>query len=325
MSALLDVEDLVVRFATPGGEHTAVRGVSFSVRAGERVGIVGESGSGKSVTAQAVLRLLGPAATVAGGAIRFDGRDVLTFDRGELRRWRGAQAAMVFQDPLSSLNPLVRIGRQVTETLREHLGLDRRAATAKAAELLASVGIPDAAARLREYPMTFSGGMRQRVAIAIAISCAPRLLIADEPTTALDVTVQAQVLDLMDGMTADLGTAVVLISHDLGVVSTFCDRVLVMYAGRVVESGTADQIVEDPRHPYTRALLASIPSLEGELPRRLPSIPGTPPQPGQAHTGCAFADRCPLAADVCRAEDPEPLDLGDGRLAACHFADRSAG
>ncbi|MEU1878753.1 ABC transporter ATP-binding protein [Streptosporangium sp. NPDC020072] len=315
MDALLDVDDLVVRFATPNGDHTAVRGVSFSVAAGERLGIVGESGSGKSVTAQAVMRLLGPAATVESGAVRFEGRDVLAFPRDELRRWRGAQAAMVFQDPLSSLNPLVRIGRQVTETLREHLGMDRGAAAVRAAELLAEVGIPDAAARLRDYPMTFSGGMRQRVAVAIAVSCSPRLLIADEPTTALDVTVQAQVLDLMDRMTAELGTAVILISHDLGVVSTFCDRVLVMYGGRVVESGTTEEIVGAPRHPYTRALLGSIPAMTGPLPRRLPSIPGSPPQAGARPPGCSFASRCPLAEDVCHEIEPR---MEDG--VACHVA-----
>ncbi|NUP77387.1 MAG: ABC transporter ATP-binding protein [Nonomuraea sp.] len=323
MTALLEVDDLVVRFATPDGQNTAVRGVSFSVEAGERVGIVGESGSGKSVTAQAVMRLLGPAASLGGGAVRFDGRDVLAFDPGTLRRWRGAQAAMVFQDPLSSLNPLIRIGMQVTETLREHLGMDRRAATARAVELLSEVGISDAAGRLREYPMTFSGGMRQRVAIAIAVSCSPKLLIADEPTTALDVTVQAQVLDLMDRMTAELGTAVILISHDLGVVSTFCDRILVMYAGRVVESGTTQEIVDDPRHPYTKALLASIPAMTGELPRRLPSIPGSPPHSGRPFQGCAFAGRCPLAEDVCRESDPALLSLGPTRRVACHVAARA--
>jgi oligopeptide/dipeptide ABC transporter ATP-binding protein len=315
---VLEVEDLVVRF----GGAEAVRGVTFSVEPGERVGIVGESGSGKSVTAQAVLRLLVPPGRVASGAIRFEGRDVLGFDRAELARWRGARASMVFQDPLSSLNPLMRVGRQVTETLRRHLGLGRAAAGARAADLFASVGIADASARLRDYPMTFSGGMRQRVAIAIAASCEPRLLIADEPTTSLDVTVQAQVLDLLDRMTAEVGTAVILISHDLAVVSGFCDRILVMYGGRIVESGTAEEIVERPRHPYTRALLASIPALTGELPRRLPSIPGSPPPAGASIRGCAFAPRCTSVVDVCR--EREPSLAGGPHLTACHVVEPGA-
>ncbi|MGC5342059.1 ABC transporter ATP-binding protein [Streptomyces sp. DT171] len=325
MPELLEVSDLVVRFPTPIGDCDAVRGVSFSVAAGERVGLVGESGSGKSVTAQAVMRLIAPPGRIAEGQVRWAGEDVLGYDRRSLQRWRGAQAAMVFQDPLSSLNPLVRIGRQITETLRQHLGLDARTATARAVELLTKVGIPDAAARLRDYPMVFSGGMRQRVAIAIAVSCSPRLVIADEPTTALDVTVQAQVLDLLDEMAAEAGTAIILISHDLGVVSSFCDRIVVMYAGRIVETGTTDQIIGDPRHPYTRALLDSIPRMSGVLPDRLPFIPGGPPAAGTRTPGCAFADRCALAVEHCREHDPAllPLTTHDRREAACHLVDGS--
>ena len=328
MTALLEVDNLVVRFPTSAGDFDAVAGVSFKVAAGERVGLVGESGSGKSVTAQALMRLVPPPGRIEeGSSVRFDGRDILALSEHEVRRWRGAEAAMVFQDPMSSLNPLVRVGRQIVETLREHLGVDRREGESRAAELLARVGIPDARARLRDYPMALSGGMRQRVCIAIAASCSPRLTIADEPTTALDVTVQAQVLDLLDSMADELDTAVVLISHDLGVVSSFCDRILVMYAGHIVESGTTGQIIEDPRHPYTRALLGSIPRLTGDPPRRLPSIPGSHPAVGPRPDGCPFAPRCPLVTDVCREVFPAEVTVQPGHQVACHAvgADAHAG
>jgi oligopeptide/dipeptide ABC transporter ATP-binding protein len=279
------------------------------------VGIVGESGSGKSVTAQAVMRLLPPGADV-GGEVRFAGTDVLTFDAAQLADWRGAEIAMVFQDPMSSLNPLLRIGTQVGEGLRRHRGLSRSAARDEAARLLRTVGIADAERRLRDYPHAFSGGMRQRVCIAIAAACTPKLIIADEPTTALDVTVQAQVLDLLDELTERHGTATILISHDLGVVSSFCDRLLIMYAGRVVESGPTDDIIARPAHPYTRALLDSIPRLRGELPRRLPAIPGAPPFGDVPAGRCSFADRCPRVQDLCREVDPP---LSGRRPTACHF------
>jgi oligopeptide/dipeptide ABC transporter ATP-binding protein len=315
VTTLLEVDDLTVGFGRDGSRSTAVRGVSFEVAAGERVGIVGESGSGKSVTAQAVMRLL-PASAEVGGEVRFAGTDVLTFDAAQLADWRGAEIAMVFQDPMSSLNPLLRIGTQVTEGLRRHRGLSRPAARDEAARLLRTVGIADAERRLRDYPHAFSGGMRQRVCIAIAAACAPKLIIADEPTTALDVTVQAQVLDLLDELTERHGTATVLISHDLGVVSSFCDRILIMYAGRVVEAGPADDVIARPSHPYTRALLDSIPRLHGALPRRLPAIPGAPPF-GEVPAGrCSFADRCPRVQDLCREVDPP---LSGRRLTACHF------
>ncbi|MFI5914048.1 ABC transporter ATP-binding protein [Dactylosporangium sp. NPDC051541] len=318
MTTLLEVDDLTVDFDRDGERSAAVRGVSFAVAAGERVGIVGESGSGKSVTAQAVMRLLPPAAGV-GGRIRFDGDDVLTFDAKRLARWRGADIAMVFQDPMSSLNPLLRIGTQLAEGLRHHRGLGKAAAREESARLLRTVGIGDAERRLKEYPHAFSGGMRQRVCIAIAAACTPRLIVADEPTTALDVTVQAQVLDLLDELTDSHGTATILISHDLGVVSSFCDRILIMYAGRVVESGPTDEIVARPAHPYTRALLDSIPRLRGELPRRLPTIPGAPPFGGVPAGQCAFADRCPRAQDLCRTVDPRLESKKPGVSAACHF------
>ncbi|GHJ43098.1 ABC transporter ATP-binding protein [Catellatospora sp. TT07R-123] len=318
MTAILEVDDLTIDFTRQGTRTAAVRGVSLRVDAGERVGIVGESGSGKSVTAQAVMRLLPSTATV-GGRIRFAGQDVLGFDPARLAAWRGADIAMVFQDPMSSLNPLLRIGTQLTEGLRRHRGLGRAAARAEAVRLLRLVGIADAERRLRDYPHAFSGGMRQRVCIAVAAACTPKLIIADEPTTALDVTVQAQVLDLLDELTERHRTATILVSHDLGVISSFCDRILVMYAGQVVETGPTDDIVAAPSHPYTRALLDSIPRLDGELPRRLPAIPGTPPF-GDVPTGsCAFADRCPHARDICRTRAPAPAPTGAQTSAACHF------
>jgi oligopeptide/dipeptide ABC transporter ATP-binding protein len=318
MTAILEVDDLTVDFTRQGARTTAVRGVCMRVAAGERVGIVGESGSGKSVTAQAVMRLLPPTAAV-GGQIRFAGQDVLGFDPARLAAWRGADIAMVFQDPMSSLNPLLRVGMQITEGLRRHRGLGKSAARAEAVRLLRLVGIDDAERRLDDYPHAFSGGMRQRVCIAIAAACTPKLIIADEPTTALDVTVQAQVLDLLDELTEQHDTATILVSHDLGVVSSFCDRILVMYAGQVVEAGPTDDIVAAPAHPYTRALLDSIPRLVGELPRRLPTVPGSPPF-GDVPTGsCAFADRCPHAQDRCRTEAPATRPTGPHTAAACHF------
>lgn len=294
---LVEVDDLVVRFPTSaGGGFHAVDGVSFTVSPGERIGLVGESGSGKSVTAQAMMRLVPQPGEISGGQVRFEGGDLMAMATQELQRWRGAQAAMIFQDPMSSLNPLLRVGTQITESLRLHLGMGKAEAVTRAAQLLERVGIPEARARLREYPGAFSGGMRQRVCVAIATACSPKLLIADEPTTALDVTVQAQVLDLLDSMADELGTAVLLISHDLGVISNFCDRIMVMYAGRVVETGTTEQIIGAPVHPYTRALLDSIPRLAADLPDRLRSIAGSPPL-GARPAGCSFAPRCPRAVD----------------------------
>ena len=318
MAALLEVDRLAVSFVGQGDAVTAVRGVSLSVNAGERVGLVGESGSGKSVTAQAVMRLL-PQTAVTKGTITFDGRNVLNFDSAELARWRGSDIGMIFQDPMSSLNPLMRIGTQITEVLRRHRGLSKPAAREQAVRLLRTVGITDAHERMRDYPNAFSGGMRQRVCIAIAAACAPKLIIADEPTTALDVTIQAQVLDLLDALADQHGTAVVLISHDLGVVSSFCDRILIMYAGQVVESGTTAEIINSPRHPYTRALLDSIVRLEGELPTRLTTIPGAPPIGTPADDMCSFAGRCPRVQERCLSEEPALLPGPHPRSAACHF------
>ena len=329
MADVITVEHLTVAFPAREGTGEVVRDVSLAISPGERVGLVGESGSGKSLTARAIMRLIPPPGKVTKGTVLLGGT-VLSGGTGPAPKaaptsWRGTSIAMITQDPLSSLNPLVRIGTQITEMLRYHRGLGRADARARARELLRSVGIPDPARTLTRYPAVLSGGMRQRVALAIAISCDPRLLIADEPTTALDVTVQAQVLGLLERMTAEHGSAVLLISHDLGVVGTFCDRLLVMYAGRIVESGPTAEVIGHPAHPYTRALLASIPPLTGELPERLASIPGSPPHGGTAAPGCAFAPRCPVARAVCRQADPALLDVpaegtgaADSHTAACH-------
>jgi oligopeptide/dipeptide ABC transporter ATP-binding protein len=320
--AVIAVEHLTIAFPAQQGSGEVVRDVSFAIRPGERVGLVGESGSGKSMTARAVMQLIPRPGQVAGGRVLLNGAEL--DPAVPPSRWRGTEVAMITQDPLSSLNPLVRIGVQATEMLRFHRGLSRSAARARAAELLAAVGIPDPARALTQFPAVLSGGMRQRVALAIAISCEPRLLIADEPTTALDVTIQAQVLDLLERTCAEHGSAVLLISHDLGVVANFCDRLLVMYGGRIVESGPTAQIVGHPAHPYTRALMSSVPSMTGELPERLASIPGSPPAGGSWAAGCAFAPRCPIARPICRAADPELLPLADHssetgpHAAACH-------
>jgi oligopeptide/dipeptide ABC transporter ATP-binding protein len=301
--AVIVVEHLTVAFPGKDGSGEVVRDVSFTIRPGERVGLVGESGSGKSLTARAMMRLIPQPGRMTEGKIRVLGAELPPGKKAT--SWRGTVVAMITQDPLSSLNPLVRIGAQMTEMLRFHRGMSRSAARARAAKLLAAVGIPDPARALTRFPAVLSGGMRQRVALAIAISCEPRLLIADEPTTALDVTIQAQVLEVLERMTAEQGSAVLLISHDLGVVATFCDRLLVMYGGRIVESGSTSQIVTNPAHPYTRALMASVPSMTGELPDRLAAIGGSPPTGGTWPPGCTFAPRCPIARQICSQADPE--------------------
>jgi len=297
----------------------AVQDARFTLAAGERLGIVGESGSGKTITALALLRLLLPPARVTAGSVRFTGRDVLALSPQELTRWRGGEAGMIFQDPLTSLNPFLRIGLQVAEGLEVHRGLSRRDSLAEAERLLTRVQISDARRRLTEYPHQLSGGMRQRVAIAIAMATRPRMIIADEPTTALDVTAQANVLELLHELTTAEGMAVILITHDLSVIADFCERVLVMYAGRIVEQGTVDEVITEPQHPYTRALLASIPRLDGEVSRRLQAIPGAPPDLTRSIEGCPFAARCPLAFDRCRTERPQSTEIGPGRSAACHL------
>ncbi len=316
--ALLEVDDLRVSFATEDGIVRAVDGVSFAVGGGEVVAIVGESGSGKSVTAMTLMGLTrGPNAKFEGAA-RFDGHELVTATDAELRKIRGAGIAMVFQDPMSSLNPVYRIGHQIVEQIRVHEpDVSKAQAMDRAVELMERVGIPRAGDRLRSYPHEFSGGMRQRVMIAMALSCSPRLLIADEPTTALDVTIQAQILDELRELRSESGAGVILVTHDLGVVADIADRVVVMYAGRVVEQGTLDEIFYDPQHPYTWGLLGSITRVDRDRGQRLPAIPGLPPSLVKPPEGCHFRPRCPHEFDRCRevpalasrlSEAPEHLD-----------------
>ncbi len=311
---LLRVRELRVVFHTERGPLTAVDGVSFELAPGEILGVVGESGSGKSVTLMSVLGLLAGNAQVT-GSVQLRGRELIGLPAAELQALRGGQLAMVFQDPMTALTPVYSIGWQIVEQIRVHTTLSRRAAKARAIELLGAVGLPDPAAQFERFPHQLSGGMRQRAVIAMALSCNPAVLIADEPTTALDVTVQAQILALIDRLRRELGLAVVLITHDMGVVAELADRVLVMYAGRVVERGSARELFDEPWHPYTWGLLGSIPPLAGPRPRRLPSIPGAPPALHELPAGCAFAPRCAVATAPC-ATRPALVGTG-GHEAAC--------
>jgi peptide/nickel transport system ATP-binding protein len=316
MTDLLEVQDLSVSFATSRGAVPVLDGVSLSVREGEVVGLVGESGSGKSVTALSILGLLGEQGRVVGGQIRLDGRDLVPMPEREWLRVRGRQIAMVFQEPMTSLNPLLPVGRQVAEVLEEHLGLDRPDALTRTVELFRDVGIPDPDRRVRDYPHQLSGGMRQRVMIAMAMACRPRLLIGDEPTTALDVTIQAQILVLLRDLGRAAGTAVLLISHDLGVMAAMANRVVVMYAGQVVEEAPTRELFREPRHPYTRLLLAVVPGVR-EKRGRLSAIPGSIPIPTALPVGCRFHPRCPDAIPLCREAAPSLDVLGPGRRVRC--------
>jgi len=315
---LLEIEDLSVEIATERGPLRAVHGVTLSVGASRALGIVGESGSGKTVLSRAVLQLLPGNARVS-GSVRFDGRDLFRLPREALRRLRGREIAVVFQDPMTSLNPVLSIGAQIAETMREHLGLDRREALARTVGLLAEVGIPEAEQRARQYPHQMSGGMRQRVAIAIALSCEPRLLIADEPTTALDVTVQAQILDLLARERRARRMAMVLITHDLGVVAGRTDEVVVMYAGRIVEQAPTRKLFKDMRSPYTEALMSAIPELHAPPHTRLAAITGAPPDPTRPTPGCSFEPRCHYARERCRSEAPTLVGGAEGHQYACWF------
>jgi oligopeptide/dipeptide ABC transporter ATP-binding protein len=314
---LLSVRDLTVAFDTRRGSFEAVRGVSFDVRPGRTLGVVGESGSGKSVTAMALMRLLPDAARVTAGQVRFGARDLGPLTDRQMQSIRGRGIAMVFQDPMASLNPILTIGWQVMEPLMLQLGLGRSAARARAQELLSLVRIPSPAEIMRAYPHELSGGMRQRVMIAIALSCGPKLLIADEPTTALDVTTQAQILELLRDLQQRLDMSVLLITHDLGVVAEFADEVLVMYAGRIVERSPVMALFDRPGHPYTEGLLRSMPPLEDEDPETLPAIEGNVASPSDLPTGCAFHPRCPYAWDDCSRVLPPFAPLGEGHDAAC--------
>jgi peptide/nickel transport system ATP-binding protein len=313
---LLEVEDLRTTFARQGGVLRAVDGVSFALEAGRTLGLVGESGSGKSVTGLSLMRLVPPPGRVEGGTVRLAGRDLTRLSEREMRAVRGAELAMVFQEPTTALNPVLTVGSQVAEAVTLHHPVGRRAAWARAVELLGEVGISDPARRARDYPHQLSGGMRQRVMIAIAISCAPRVLIADEPTTALDVTIQAGILDLLRTLRARHGMAVLLITHDLGVVAEHADEVAIMYAGRIVEQAATERVLREPIHPYTQALLRSMPVL-GVRRRRLEAIPGQVPDLLRLPRGCAFRERCPRAADACAAAPPALVARAPGHVVAC--------
>ncbi|BCM69261.1 MULTISPECIES: ABC transporter ATP-binding protein [Streptomyces] len=316
---LLDVRDLRVEFRTRDGVAYAVNGVSYGVDAGETLAVLGESGSGKSVTAQAVMGILDtPPGRITGGRILFRGRDLLTLKEEERRRIRGAGMAMIFQDALSALNPVMTVGDQLGEMFVVHRGMSRKDARTRAVELMDRVRIPAAAQRVRDYPHQFSGGMRQRIMIAMALALEPALIIADEPTTALDVTVQAQVMDLLAELQREYRMALILITHDLGVVADVADRIAVMYAGRIVESAPVHDIYRAPAHPYTRGLLDSVPRLD-QKGRQLYAISGLPPNLTRIPPGCSFHPRCPLARDVCRTDDPPLYGVDDGRSSACHF------
>jgi oligopeptide/dipeptide ABC transporter ATP-binding protein len=318
MDPVLEVRDLVVEFSTEDGPVRAVDGVSFEVGRGEIVGLVGESGAGKTLTAEAILGLIRRPPGRVGGEVRFHGRNLLALPEPALARIRGKEIAMIFQNPGASLNPVFRVGEQLVETMALHLDEGRGALRRRAVEILGRVGIPSAATRARDFPHQFSGGMAQRVMIGMGVACAPALLIADEPTTALDVTIQAQVLSLVRRLARELGMAVLLVSHDLGIVSQMCHRVLVMYAGRIVETASIATIFHAPAHPYTRALIACLPGLDGA--GRLGAIPGVMPGLRAVPRGCRFHPRCARAEPRCSAEEPVLRPAGAAHLAACHLA-----
>ncbi|GBD09871.1 Oligopeptide transport ATP-binding protein OppD [Candidatus Thermoflexus japonica] len=318
MPPLLDVRNLEVRFFTRDGVVHAVNGVSFQLHEGETLGIVGESGSGKSVTMLSILRLIPqPPGRITKGEVLFQGVDLLKLDEADIRRIRGSKIAMVFQDPMTSLNPVLTIGRQITEVLETHLNMSPQEARQRAIELLRMVGIPNAAERLNDYPHQFSGGMRQRVMIAMALACHPQILIADEPTTALDVTIQAQIIDLVKRLRDELGMAIIWITHDLGVVAGLAHRVAVMYAGYIVEEAPVLELYHHPRHPYTLGLLGSLPRLDRRERRRLVSIDGMPPDLLELPAGCPFAPRCPYAFDRCWEENPRLEEIAPNHRIAC--------
>jgi oligopeptide/dipeptide ABC transporter ATP-binding protein len=318
---LLSVDDLRCEFVTRAGVVRAVDGISFSIEAGHSLGVVGESGCGKSVTALSLVRLFPPTAHVRlAGSVEFDGQDLMQASEAELRRVRGRQISIVFQDPLTSLNPVIPVGEQIAESVRLHLGFSRKAARQRSIELLSRVGIPDPHRRVDDLPVRFSGGMRQRVMIAIAIACEPKLLIADEATTALDVTIQAQILALLDQLRRDLGMALMVISHDLGVVSAICDSVQVMYAGLIIERGPVNIILNEPEHPYTQGLLRLVPRLDTMRHHRLRPIPGQPPQVLSQQPGCRFLPRCEHATDRCH-ESPPLIEVGRRHSSLCWLSD----
>ena len=318
MAHLLEVKDLCTSFFTYAGEVKAVNGVSFHLDQGEAIGIVGESGCGKSVTVQSIMRLIpNPPGKIIGGSVEFIGVDLLKKSEKQMESIRGKDISMIFQDPMTSLNPVLTVGLQLTEVLKRHEGLTGKAATSRAVELLELVGISNPESRLKQYPHQFSGGMRQRVMIAIALACNPKLLIADEPTTALDVTIQAQILELMKDLKSKINTAIIMITHDLGVVAGLCSRVIVMYGGKIIESGNTNDIYYQPKHPYTWGLLKSVPRLDAKKNTKLIPIPGTPIDLLEPPKGCGFAPRCTHCMQICTEQAPEYTQLDQGHQVAC--------
>jgi oligopeptide transport system ATP-binding protein len=318
MKKLLDVKNLSVSFHVYGGEVQAVRNISFDVKEGEAVAIVGESGSGKSVTAQTIMRLIQtPPGVIKAGEVLLDGQDLLKLSEKEMQKVRGNKIGMIFQDPMTSLNPTMTVGKQIIEGLIKHEHLSNRMAKARVIDLLKMVGIPNPETRINQYPHQFSGGMRQRVMIAIALSCSPSLLIADEPTTALDVTIQAQILRLMKDLQQRTKTSIILITHDLGIVADLCDRVFVMYAGQIIETGTKREILRNPQHPYTKGLLKSLPRLDQNKGEPLVPIFGTPPDLIKPPQGCGFCSRCDYAMRICETEIPDPTPISGTQMVRC--------
>jgi oligopeptide/dipeptide ABC transporter ATP-binding protein len=320
---LLEVKNLQTHFFTSGGVVKAVDGISYDVAPGETVAVVGESGCGKSVGAMSILRLIpNPPGRIVNGEILFQGRDLLKLSDAEMRDIRGRDIGMIFQEPMTSLNPVLSIGRQLTETVEHHLGVTTAQAMARAKELLGLVGISEPDRRLKQYPHHLSGGMRQRVMIAMALACEPKLIIADEPTTALDVTIQAQILELMKNLTRELGVAMIIITHNLGVVARYADRVNVMYAGRIVESGSARDIYHNPKHPYTLALLRSVPRMDQPRGSKLEPVDGQPPDLTKLDAGCSFRPRCRFAVEGCAKARPALEQVGEGHISACFEKER---
>lgn len=315
---VLNIKDLYVSFDTYAGEVQAVRGVSYHVDEGEVLGVVGESGCGKSVTAQTIMKLNPmPPAKIKSGEINLDGIDIIATSEDKMQEIRGKEVSMIFQDPMTCLNPTMKVGRQITEAIKHHQKLSKEEAEKRSIEMLKLVQIPNPEERAQQYPHEFSGGMRQRAMIAMALSCNPKLLIADEPTTALDVTIQAQIIDLLGDIRKKTGTAIILITHDLGVVASLVDRVAVMYAGKIVETAKVNDIFKNAAHPYTKALLSSLPSHDTSKEDKLTSIPGTPPDLIKPPVGCGFASRCEKCMKICKAKQPPVFDLGDGHSASC--------
>ncbi len=314
---LLEIRDLSISFFNKSGEVQAVRGINYTLNKGEVLGIVGESGSGKSVSSHGILRLTPESGKVKSGEILFKGKDILKMSKQELMDLRGNRIAMIFQDPMTSLDPLFTVGYQLNEALKKHTKLDRKQREKRMIELLEMVGINQPERRIKQYPYEFSGGMRQRVMIAMALSCDPELLIADEPTTALDVTIQAQIIDLLKELKERLGMAIIFITHDLGVVSDICDKIIVMYAGRIVEEGKTRQIFYDRRHPYTEGLLASVPDIDSDVSEKLRPIRGNPPDMSCLKPGCAFAPRCEYAMSICVREEPPQIEIDSTHCASC--------